>query len=433
MLLAWKAGFNGGQTLSERHGLVELAFQPAQGAFVALVNMADELFQLLVAQLHFGSHIAHLGMRGFLSDLDGFELRYEQVLHDIPKGFNKILSGAGSTHTGISKRQALKPPQPEIVLEQEDVPEDGCCEEQGVNAVEDAAVAGEHGAGIFDARAAFDGGFEKVAGLGGYVEDDGEQQRLPEGLRDVEEEVVAGGEGVADKNDGQGGENTAEDGGDGPFRGLAGAKARGQLPFAEGAADVERGDIARPDADHEEEEEGWTIFPLPHERDEGKRVGDVNEPEEALRGVGQDLDEGSAEAVPGKERESECAENGELRLNGEVGQGDDEGEGGAESHPPSGDAKAGVIDGRADGGELEVLKGGELGNESGGEGDHPELAEEDEGKDEEDEDESGKDAFHVLWRGYSCRGLRLNRRCPAHPFDKEEVRPGRDATRCGNR
>ena len=57
-----------------------------------------------------------------------------------------------------------------------------------------------------------------------------------------------------------------------------------------------------------------------------------------MGGVGQDLDEGGAEAVPGEEDECEGAENGELAGDGEVGQGDDEGESGAEGHPPGGDA-----------------------------------------------------------------------------------------------
>ena len=70
-----------------------------------------------------------------------------------------------------------------MVLEEEGEPEDGGGEEEGVDAVEDAAVAGEHGAGVFDACAAFDGGFEEVAELGGDVEDRGEEEGLPERLR----------------------------------------------------------------------------------------------------------------------------------------------------------------------------------------------------------------------------------------------------------
>ena len=76
---------------------------------------------------------------------------------------------------------------------------------------------------------------------------------------------------------------------------------------AEGAADVERGDVAGPDADEEEEDERRAVFLLPEERDEGERVGDVDEAEEACGGFGKDLDEGSAEAVPGKECEGRGA------------------------------------------------------------------------------------------------------------------------------
>ena len=38
-----------------------------------------------------------------------------------------------------------------MILEEEDEPEDGGGEEEGMDAVEDAAVAREHGAGVFDA------------------------------------------------------------------------------------------------------------------------------------------------------------------------------------------------------------------------------------------------------------------------------------------
>ncbi len=62
------------------------------------------------------------------------------------------------------------------------------------------------------------------------------------------------------------------------------------LPKA--ATDVEGGDVSGPDADHEEEDEGGAVLLLPEERDEGEGVGDVDEAEEALGGVGKDLVEG---------------------------------------------------------------------------------------------------------------------------------------------
>ena len=155
----------------------------------------------------------------------------------------------------------------------------------------------------------------------------------------MEEGVAAGGEGVGDRDDDAGGEHAASDGGDGTDPGFAGAEAGGQLAFAKGAADVERGDVAGPDADHKEEDEGGAVFLLPEERDESERISDIDETEEALRGVGKDLDERGAEAVPGEEREGEGAEDGELGFDGEVGEGYDERESRAEGHPPDGDAE----------------------------------------------------------------------------------------------
>ncbi len=133
---------------------------------------------------------------------------------------------------------------------------------------------------------------------------------------------------------------------------------------------------------------------FPEEGNEGERVGDVDETEEPLGCVGKDLVEGGAEAVPGEEDKGDGAEDGKLGFDWEVGQGDDEGEGGADGHPPDGDAEFGVVRLGTDGGELEVLVGSQLGDDGGEEGDHPELAEEDEGEDGEDEDDRSEDAFH---------------------------------------
>ena len=99
--------------------------------------------------------------------------------------------------------------------------------------------------------------------------------------------VAAGGELVADEDDEGRGEDAAEDGGDGTFPGFAGAEAGGELVFAEGAADVEGGDISGPDADHEEDDEGDAVLLLPEERDEGEGVGDVDEAEDAFGGAGE--------------------------------------------------------------------------------------------------------------------------------------------------
>ncbi len=177
-----------------------------------------------------------------------------------------------------------------------------------------------------------------------------------------------------------GGGERAEDGGDGALPGFAWGEAGGELVAAEGPADVEGCGVAGPDGEHEEKDEGDAVFLFPEEGNEGEGVGDPDEAEETLGGVGQNLVEGRAEAVPGEEGEGKGAEDGELGFDGEVGEGDDEGEGGGEGHPPERDAKGGSVGAGADGGELEVLVGGELGDEGGEEGDHPELAEEEAGR-----------------------------------------------------
>jgi hypothetical protein len=169
---------------------------------------------------------------------------------------------------------------------------------------------------------------------------------------------------------------------------------RREFALAEGAADVESGDVAGPDADQEEEDECYAVLLFPEKGNQGERVGDVDEAEEALRGVWENLDEGGAEAVPGEERESEGAEDRELGFDWKVRESDDEGQGGAEGHPPDRDAEFGIVGFGSNCGELEVFVGGELGDDGGEEGDHPQLAEEDEGEDDEDEDRSGEDSFH---------------------------------------
>jgi hypothetical protein len=48
--------------------------------------------------------------------------------------------------------QELEAAETEVVLDEEDEPEDGCGEEESIDAVEDASVAGEHGAGVLDQK-----------------------------------------------------------------------------------------------------------------------------------------------------------------------------------------------------------------------------------------------------------------------------------------
>jgi len=138
---------------------------------------------------------------------------------------NRREDGAPDSSVGRRRRLGggLEAAEVEVVLEDEGEPEDGCGQEEGVDAVEDAAVSGEHGSGVLDACSALDGGFKEVAQLGCDVQDRGEEEGLPDGLGDVEEEVAAGGEEIADPDDETGGEEASGDGGDGALPGLSGA------------------------------------------------------------------------------------------------------------------------------------------------------------------------------------------------------------------
>ena len=93
-----------------------------------------------------------------------------------------------------------------------------------------------------------------------------------------------------------------------------------------------------------------------------------------------------------EEDETESAKDGELGFN-RPRVGDDEDHRGGRGHPPKRDLRAGEA------GELQILVGGELGDQSGEEGDHPKLPEEDDGKDKGDQDDGSKDAFHCAVTG----------------------------------
>ena len=116
----------------------------------------------------------------------------------------------------------LESTETEVVLYQQDVPEDWCCEKEGVDAVEDSTVSGEHGAGVFDSCSALDGGLEEITNLGGDVEDDGKDEGLPERLSDMEDGVAAGREPVADEDEQGRCQDAAEDGSEGSFPSLSG-------------------------------------------------------------------------------------------------------------------------------------------------------------------------------------------------------------------
>ena len=127
---------------------------------------------------------------------------------------------------------------------------------------------------------------------------------------------------------------------------------------------------------------------VPDERNERERIGDVDEQERACGGLGQDAGERRAEGVPGEENqrgEDDCGD-GVLRAK----EGREEKEGDGEEGPPEGDGVA------AGGGELAELQACKHGDQRGEEGDHPELAEEEEHAYEDDEDDCGKDSLHAF-------------------------------------
>ena len=116
-------------------------------------------------------------------------------------------------------------------------------EEGAVDAVEEAAVAGEEAAAVFDVRAALHSGFGEVAELAGDIGGGGERDGLPPG--DTGEKSV---EVEATEQSG------SDDGGDGTFPGFVRADLGGEFVFTETAADVVGADIAHPverEAEHQ--------------------------------------------------------------------------------------------------------------------------------------------------------------------------------------
>src|SRR6185437_780594 len=178
------------------------------------------------------------------------------------------------------------------------------------------------------------------------------------------------GEHVADVDNDERRDDATDDAGGGAFPGLSGAEARGEFVLSEGTANVERGYISGPDANHQEDDQRGSVFLLPDKGDKSERIGDVDKAEESLSSVGQHLDKGRAETVPGEECQRERAEHRKLRLDGKVGKGVDEGKRCAESHTPERDAELSAMGFGIDGGELEVLVDGKLSDDGREEGDH---------------------------------------------------------------
>src|SRR5581483_1400956 len=247
------------------------------------------------------------------------------------------------------------------LADDEDEPEHGGRQEERVDAVKDAAVAWEHGAGVLDAGSALEGGLQQVAELGGTVEQDGEQDELPPWSVGVQagEAVAMKAEPVAVEDEADAEYHRGDDGGDSALPGLVGGELRGPLPAAEALAAVEGSDVAGPDAEEEEEEEDEAVAFCadPDDRNQGERKGDVDEQQQAGGGLLQDAGERRSEGIPGEQQqrgEDDCGD-GVLRTLKCC----EEEEGDGEEGPTEGD---GVSSG---GGELAELQGGEGGDQGG--------------------------------------------------------------------
>ncbi len=288
----------------------------------------------------------------------------------------------------LGERLSLEAAEGEVVADGDDEPEDGGGDEEGVDAVEDAAMAGEEGAGVLDAGTALEGGLEEVAELGGGVEGDGEEEEDPPGLGGVEagEAGVLLGEPVAEQDEAHAEDAGGDDGGDGSFPGFVGREARGELVTAETLADVEGCDVAGPDAEEEEEQESGAVFFVEDLGEQGERKGDVDEHEDAGGGLPQDALEGGAEGGDGEEDEGDEGYDGDGVLGTKKGREKEQRDGG--ERPPKGDGAA------TGGGEAAKLQRGQTGDDGGEERDHPELAEEDQRSDDGDQDNSSKNALH---------------------------------------
>ncbi len=247
-------------------------------------------------------------------------------------------------------------------------------------------MPGEQRARILDARSAFDGRFEQVAELRGYVEQHREQHHLPRRPADAQGRVAAHGQVLAQVVEPHAEADRTGDGRDRTLPGLVGREARRELAFAEVAADVERGDIAHPDADEEEEQQAGAVLVRLDERQQRERVDDVDEREEAEGRVQQHAVERRAEAGPGHQDEGHQGEHGQLELRQLEGEEEDERGGGEQ--PPERNIDGLFVR------QVAVLIRCQPGDEGSEDGDHPQLAVEDERDDSGDQDDGGNNSFH---------------------------------------
>src|ERR1035438_7976477 len=127
------------------------------------------------------------------------------------------------------------------------IPEHGSGEQQGVDAVEDAAVAGEQVAGVLDAGRTLESGLGQISDLRGDVDQDGKSQPVPEVFRVREPNLIPlGGKEMRQAQQGAGGQQAACQRAERALPGLVGAERGGHLVASPGAAYVKGGRCSSP-------------------------------------------------------------------------------------------------------------------------------------------------------------------------------------------
>lgn len=276
------------------------------------------------------------------------------------------------------------------------VPHHRGSQQEGVNAVENAAVARKEGAGVLDAGRAFEGGLDQIADLCGDV--DGSREREPVGVAVGIEEPghVEGFQQGSQTEQARADEQAADERGDGSLPGLAGTETRGKLVASPEAANVEGGDIPCPDHAKEKRDQGGAVALGMEGGQGGEGKADVGEAEDGRGGVRDHLLDGAKEGAIDKQEEAENHEDGGSPVRplqiaedeGEKSQGDDD----------AGRGGTGMVR------QAEKLPAGQRCDTGHGQRKQPLPAwpEKHQNQDKRDQDESGKDAFHS--------GMRIHRR-----------------------
>jgi hypothetical protein len=157
---------------------------------------------------------------------------------------------------------------------------------------------------------------------------------------------------------------------------------------SKGAANVQRGDVPRPNADHQEKYQRLAVVAVPEHRQQAERIGNIDQAKEAERGIGQHPVERPTEAGPGQQQQRQRAEHGQFSLEVEAGQGEGEHHRRSRSHPPTGSPAASGI------GQRHVFECRQFGDKARNRGQHPKLSQEDEGNNAENQQDGGEDTFH---------------------------------------